>query len=129
MKVVEVSAVAIIATLICLMLKEKFPQMSMAVSLTASTLILILLFNQAEPIFYKIKEISSLGNIDDKNLEIIFKALGICFLTQFSCDACADAGQKAIASKLELFGKTAVLVVTFPLIIQILNIVTSLIGG
>lgn len=129
MKIIEISALAIIAALISLMLKQKFPEISMAVSLAASSLILILVISQAGAVIAQVKEISALGNIEDSNLEIIFKALGICFLTQFACDACADAGQKAIASKLELFGKLAVLVVALPLIMQILNIVTSLVGG
>ena len=33
---------------------------------------------------------------------ILFKALGICFLTQFSSDACRDAGEGGIAHKAEL---------------------------
>lgn len=129
MKIIEISSIALISAFVALILKEKFPEISIAISLVASSIILIFAVDLATPIISKIKEISNFSNIEDNNLSIIFKALGICFFTQFSCDACLDAGQKSIANKLELFGKVAVLVVAFPLIVQILNIVTSLVGG
>ena len=37
---------------------------------------------------------------------ILFKTLGICFLAQFAADSCRDAGESALASKVELAGRS-----------------------
>ncbi len=36
------------------------------------------------------------------NIQVIFKALGVCFIAQLATDACNDAGESAIASKIEM---------------------------
>ncbi len=40
---------------------------------------------------------------------------GFCFLTQLGCDTCRDAGESAVAAKVELAGRVAVLVLSMPL--------------
>ena len=55
--------------------------------------------------------------------------MGICFVTEFACDICRDAGQSALASNVALAGKVMVLVTAVPLYSQILNTVLTLMGG
>lgn len=62
-------------------------------------------------------------------VQILFKALGLCFITQIACDACRDLGETAIASKVETAGKLSVLLVSLPLFEKILGIAGGLIGG
>ena len=61
-------------------------------------------------------------------VQILFKALGICLITQIACDACRDLGETAVASKVEAAGKISVLLISLPLFEQILAVVGSLIG-
>ena len=57
------------------------------------------------------------------------KTLGICFLTQFAVDSCKDAGESALASKVELAGKVTVVVMALPLFQSIASTAVSLVGG
>jgi stage III sporulation protein AD len=59
---------------------------------------------------------------------ILLRALGVCFLTQIACDTCRDAGEAAIAVKLEIAGKIAVLAISLPLFRQVLGFVSTLLG-
>ena len=54
------------------------------------------------------------------------QALGVCFITQLASDACKDAGEGAIASKVELAGKVVILLLAMPLFEQIIGVATSL---
>ena len=49
-------------------------------------------------------------------LDIIFKACAIGLLTAFATEISKDAGEQAIASKIELVGKCALLVVALPVL-------------
>ena len=60
---------------------------------------------------------------------ILFKTLGICFLAQFAADSCRDAGESALASKVELAGKISILVLSLPLFEDIAQTALGLIGG
>lgn len=65
--------------------------------------------------------------IDAKYIVIIFKCLGICFTAQLGCDCCRDCGENALASQLELAGKTALIITALPLFRATIDIVRSLI--
>ncbi len=60
---------------------------------------------------------------------ILFKALGICFLVQFISDACKDAGESSLASRVEFCGKIALLLISLPLFENVITIAESLISG
>ena len=52
---------------------------------------------------------------------ILFKAVGICLLTQLAGDVCRDSGESSIASKIELAGRAAILLTAMPLIQEVLS--------
>ena len=60
-------------------------------------------------------------------IEILFKTLGICFLTQFASDVCKDAGETALSSKIETAGKVIILIISLPLFERITSIALELI--
>ena len=64
--------------------------------------------------------------INEEYAGIMFKALGVCILTQIACDACKDAGEASIATKLEIAGRVSILVISLPLFTRVLSIVSSL---
>jgi stage III sporulation protein AD len=53
--------------------------------------------------------------------------LAVCYLTQLATDACKDAGETAIAGKLELAGKIAIVILSLPLFNSLVNLITGLI--
>ena len=59
---------------------------------------------------------------------VIIKALGICYVTQLASDTCQDAGERAMAGKIELAGRVAVLLLSLPMFSSILQIALELIG-
>ena len=84
---------------------------------------------EALPIFDQIRSLFSNINVEFEYTSILFKTLGICFVTQLASDACTDAGQTAIASKIEIAGRVAVLLISLPLFNVLLSIASQLINA
>ena len=59
----------------------------------------------------------------------MFKAAGICFLAQFAGDACRDAGETALASRVETAARLAMTAAALPLFRQLAEMALTLIGG
>ena len=57
----------------------------------------------------------------------ILKVFGISLLTETTADICRQAGENAFASKVEMFGKAEMIIICFPLVEKILDIVKNLI--
>ena len=59
-------------------------------------------------------------------LRILFKTLGVAVVTQLAADLCRDAGESAMAGKVELCGKAAVLALSLPLASDLLRLAAGL---
>ena len=59
---------------------------------------------------------------------LLLRALGLCLTTQFACDVCKDAGETAIAARLETAGRAALLLLAMPLFSSLLEQALSLLG-
>ena len=58
--------------------------------------------------------------IPTETLAVLFKALGIALITQICASVCRDGGEAGLASWVEMAGKIEILLLSFPLIRNIL---------
>lgn len=64
-------------------------------------------------------------------VEILFKALAIAWLTQYAAQICRECGESGAANGVELVGKVEILLLSLPLVGEILGMAERLldIGG
>ncbi len=79
------------------------------------------------PIAETVRNIFSRAGADKEYLTILFKAMGICYITQFACDICKDSGENALASHAELAGKISLMLLALPLFDTLADLVDGLI--
>lgn len=129
MDIVALSGIAILAAILAVMLKKYNPEYSILISLGAGALLLWMVLSKISPAINQIRELISAAGISSEYGAILLKTLGICFLTQLSADSCRDAGESALAAKVELAGKLFIVILALPLFQQIASTALSLIGG
>jgi stage III sporulation protein AD len=88
---------------------------------------LIIAAGKAGAVISLIDDSISKSGIDSKLIVPVFKVTGLAYITQFSVDACRDAGQSGIASKIEIVGKIMMLAVAVPIATALIRIITSII--
>lgn len=121
-------ALCVLAAMLCLILSGYKPEYSMAVVIIAGCAIFLSLLEYIVPVLKELKGLAERAGTEIGGFKIAFKALGVCYITQFAADTCRDFGQSALASKAELVGKCAVLLLSVPLIENITEIALQLIG-
>jgi len=126
MEVLAVVGIGLVAAMLTLLLRQHRPEFAMLVSLAAGVVILLMVCRDLLPVVDQIRTMMQSVSMPQEYTAVLFKALGICFLTQVACDTCKDAGEGAIAAKVEMAGKVLVLAVSLPLFQQVLSIVYSL---
>lgn len=126
MKISVIIGIALIAMILCVLLKGYRPEYSVFLSLTAGILILLMTLDALVPVMETLTELIEISGHGREAFTILLKALGVCFITQLASDACKDAGEGAIASKVELAGKVVILLLAMPLFEQIIGVATSL---
>ena len=122
-----VAAVAVIAAFLAVMLRRTHPEQGMAVSLVAGILLLIAVLSTVAPLVSDITDLLEKSGLTGEYTRILFKALGVCLVTQLAADACRDAGEQGLAAKAEFAGKLMLLTLALPLFQKIGSTALSLI--
>lgn len=126
MLVFKIAAFAVITALLAVMLRQYRPEIALLASLASGLLIVLAVVEQVTGILHSISEIAEDVGIDRAALSVIFKVVGISYLAGFAADTCRDAGESALAGKVELAAKILLLSLTLPLIKEVLGSVSSL---
>lgn len=128
MEISSLLALCVLAAMLCLILSGYKPEYSMAVAIISGCVILLSLLGSVVPVIKELQGLAERAGTENGSFKIAFKALGICYITQLAADTCRDFGQSALASKAELAGKCAVLLLSVPLVENITEIALQLIG-
>lgn len=128
MNIVSVVALGLIAAILAVVLKQYKPEYAIAVSIIAAIVILAGVIGAVVPIVSEIKEMMNSASIPYQYITVLIKAVGICYITQFACDICKDAGQNAISGKIELAGRIAICLSALPLYKDLLSLTQTIIG-
>ena len=56
---------------------------------------------------------------------VLFSAIGVTYIAELASDLCKDAGYQAVAGQIELFGKLALLSLSMPVVLALLETVNG----
>jgi stage III sporulation protein AD len=124
----SVLGIAIVSTVICILMKQYKPEYAMLVSLACGLVIFSMILVSLMPVFEAMRNLIQRASINSEYTKAIIKTLGVCYVTQLASDSCRDAGQTAIASKVELCGKVFIVIISLPLFENLVDIAFKLIN-
>ena len=94
---------------------------ALALGLVVSAVILMALMPVLKETMELLIDIASKSGVS-QTLSIIVKSLGIAFVAGIAADICRDAGESAMAAKVELAGKVAILSMAMPMAAQLMEL-------
>ena len=121
-------ALGVVSAAAALLLRRTNPQISLLISVAAGVMILLGVTREIVLSAEEVSAILTAGGIGSDNI-MIFKALGISFVTEFTCDTVTEAGMISLSSNLSLAGKVLILVTALPLLRDILGIISGLVSA
>jgi stage III sporulation protein AD len=121
---VKLFGFAMAALVMLSILRTYSPAHAVAASLACSVVLLWAAVSALEPVVQLLDTLSQLSDME--HLRSVFKAVAITLLAQCAQDLCREAGQTALAGRVELVGKVAVLAAALPLFSALVQILTEL---
>ena len=125
--IIEISVIATVASVLTLMLKKDRPETAYILSLTAGIIILFAVFPSAKEAIDVIRGLSELSGINTGYIGVILKSCIIAMITGVSANSCRDAGNSSLASKVEIAGRIAIIIMASPTIGMLFNVILSVI--
>ena len=121
-----IMALLIVAMVLALSLKSRNPEISSLVSIAVCLVIVFLCVERSRTILSGMNRIINYIHIDRLYIGILIKLIGIAYICEFAAGISKDAGYQAIASQIELVGKLTMLMVSMPVLMQVLNTILEL---
>ncbi len=129
MKAMSIIVVISVVASFSVILKKYAKEYSLAVNILVGFAVIAYLVSNFVPVFNEIKNFMNLAKIPGKYSSVLFKSLGICFVTQFASDSCKDAGEISLASKVETVGKFAIVSIALPLFDEVTGLALKFMGA
>lgn len=125
MEIFQIIGLAIVATVIALILKAHRPEMALQISLVTGIIIFMVVLGKVAAVVDLLSSYAERVNIDMVYLNTLLRIVGIAYIAEFGAEVCRDAGEGAIASKVELAGKVIIVVMAVPIITSLLDLIIS----
>lgn len=128
MDMLQIAGMAVTVAAFGVLLKQYKKEYALLLGVAGGVLIFLLVIAKAQPAFSEIQKLLSGVHVNAGYAPVLMKSLGVCFVAQLASDVCRDAGESAMASKVELAGKIAVLLLALPLFGQVAQLAINLVG-
>jgi stage III sporulation protein AD len=126
MDILKISAMGIVTAVLVITIKKTHPEMALQLSIIAGLVIFLFSIDYLREIVDFIRDFSEKFSFAYNSILLVIKIIGIAYICEFTIQILKDAGESAIASKVELVAKLVVIVISLPLLTTFLDLVLGL---
>ena len=123
----RIIALGLVGTVFAGLLKKENPQIAMLVAAITGILIFGMICLPLGNLIALLRETAEQAGVGSGYFAVVLKVIGIAYLTQFGAQLCADAGEGAVAAKIELAGKILMMTAAAPVLTGLLEMVMGLV--
>jgi len=125
MEIVKIIGIAFITAIASLLLKATKPELSFAVTVTGIIVILLFIVDSLQSTVALLSNVAAYTGIGNGLLKILLKIVGVGYITEFGAGILNDFGSNAVADKVVLGGKITIVVLAFPVIQSLLELISG----
>ena len=127
MDIYKIVALSIVAVLLITILKSvKKDDFALLVTIIAAVILFSLVLLKLESIISLLQSLVEKSGINKDYLMLLIKVTGISYVIELATNICKDAGNSAIASKVEMLGKVSIVVLTIPILTSVISTVINI---
>jgi len=126
MDIIQVVGIGLIATILALILKEHKPMFAFLLVTVTGVILFLVVIGKISEVIRVLEKMAVQANLNMVYLDTILKIIGIAYIAEFGAQVTRDAGQGAIASKIELAGKVLIMVMAIPILTLIVETILRL---
>lgn len=128
MEIVKIVGLGLLAGMLINILRQQKPEMAMQLSIAAGVMLFFLMVSKVLRVVDVMQTLSAKAAIEQAHMETVLKIIGIAYVADFGSQVLQDAGEKAVASKVEMAGKIVIMLLAVPVILAILDSILKLLA-
>lgn len=123
MDMIQIGVIGVAGVLFAVQFKSGKAEYSIYISIALSLIIFFCVLGHLGTVVDAVRTIGSYIRMDKAYAGTLIRMLGITYIAEFSSGICKDAGYQAMAVQIEIFGKLAVLVLSMPVLMTLLEVI------
>ena len=126
MDIAQIVAVGIISVILIIAIRKQNAEFALLISIMASIIIFFMIMPFLGQAVGLLKEIADLMDTNVQYIGLILKIIAIAYIAEFGAQICTDAGESAVASKIELAGKALILITSTPVLFGLVQLISTM---
>ena len=119
------AGIAVVGAILCLLTRRQSSEFGVLAALGAGILVMTLGMSFFRPLLSFSQNLQETANLGATAVGPVYKALAMGFVTEIGAGICEDAGEKALASRVELAVRVTLFAMAAPLLTEVVTIVTE----
>lgn len=119
---------ALLAVILGLAMGKQEKDVSALLNIAVCCMVAVIAVNFLEPVFDLLRELESVGDLQDGMLGILLKAAGIALVAELAGMICNDAGNGSLGKALQMLGSAVVLYLSIPVFNALLTLIRDILG-
>ena len=121
-----VGVLGIIIVILALQLKNIKSEYSVVIMIVGCVIIFFYSVSGIIKVVEILKKIINDIGINDEQIIILLKIMGISYIAEFVSDIAKDSGYSALSNQIQIYGKITILVVSVPILESLINCINGL---
>ncbi len=126
MLIFKVVGLALTVLMILIVLREKAPELALLLVVAAALVFFFSVITYLEEVLGLLEELAVKGDVNLYYVRVVLKVIGIAYISELGAQICRDAGEGALASKVEMVAKVVILAVAIPVIKSLLEVILEM---
>lgn len=127
MEIIQIVGIGIVATILVVLLKQSnLSEFAILVSIITGLVIFFMIIDKLKYIIDTLANLSRSINVEFTYFTTILKIIGVAYIVEFGAQISRDAGEEAIASKIELGGKIIIMVLSMPILLALIDLIIKI---
>lgn len=121
-----IGVLGIIIVILALQLKNIKSEYSVVIMIVGCVIIFFYSISGIIKVVEILKKIINDTGINDEQIIILLKIMGISYIAEFVSDIAKDSGYSALSNQIQIYGKITILVVSVPILESLINCINGL---
>ena len=121
-----VGILGIVIIILTLQLKNIKTEYSIIIMISGCVIIFFHSISGIIKVVEILKRIIKDTNINDGQIIILLKIMGISYIAEFVSDIAKDSGYSALSNQIQIYGKITILVISVPILESLINCINGL---
>ncbi|MDF2629069.1 MAG: spoIIIAD [Symbiobacteriaceae bacterium] len=128
MDIAKIVGIGLLAGIMINLLKQHKPELAMQLSIATGVMLFILMVSRVMDVVDVLQTLGTRAKLDQAHMGTVLKIIGIAYVADFGSQVLQDAGEKSVASKVEMAGKVLIMLLAVPIVLAIVDTVMKLLG-